>query len=72
MEARVEMPMTSEDVQVVAKARRRVFTAEYKRRILTAADAWATPRQALTAAERDGVLALLSLGREQLAWIIHE
>jgi hypothetical protein len=42
MEARAEMSMTEDNVQVVAKARRRVFTAEYKRRILEAADACAT------------------------------
>ena len=35
--------MTEGNVQVVAKPRRRVFTAEYKRRILKAADACATP-----------------------------
>ena len=43
MQARVEMPMTEEDVQVVAKPHRRVFTAEYQRRILKAADACTTP-----------------------------
>jgi hypothetical protein len=34
MEARVEIAVTPEDVQVAAKPRRRSFTAEYKRRIL--------------------------------------
>src|SRR5215470_10181545 len=43
MEARAAMSMPEDNVQVVAKARRRVFTAEYKRRILKAADACATP-----------------------------
>ena len=43
MEARVEVPMTGKDVQVVARPHRRVFTAEYKRRILRAADACTTP-----------------------------
>ena len=43
METRGEVPTTGEDVQVVAKAHRRVFTAEYKRRIVKAADACATP-----------------------------
>jgi hypothetical protein len=32
MEARVEMSVPQDNVQVVAKAHRRVFTAEYKRR----------------------------------------
>ena len=31
MEARVEMGVTPENVQVVAKPHRRAFTAEYKR-----------------------------------------
>jgi transposase-like protein len=43
MEARVEMAVTPEDVQVAAKPRRRSFTAEYKRRILKEADACTTP-----------------------------
>jgi transposase len=42
MEARVEMAVTPEDVQVAAKPRRRSFTAEYKRRILKEADACTT------------------------------
>ncbi len=55
MEARVEVPMTKEDVQVVAKAHRRVFTAEYKRRILTAADACATPGAVGALLRREGL-----------------
>ena len=43
MEARVEMAVTPEDVQVAAKPQRRSFTAEYKRRILKEADACTTP-----------------------------
>ena len=43
MEARVEMAVAPEDVQVVAKPQRRSFTAEYKRRILKEADACTTP-----------------------------
>jgi len=43
------------DVQVVAKARRRVFTAEYKRRILTAADACATPGAVGALLRREGL-----------------
>ena len=46
MEARVEVPITGKDVQVVAKARRQVFTAEYKRRIVKAADGWARAERA--------------------------
>jgi transposase-like protein len=55
MEARGEVPMTKEDVQVVAKAHRRVFTAEYKRRILTAADACATPGAVGALLRREGL-----------------
>jgi hypothetical protein len=43
MEARVEMAVTPEDVQVAAKPQRRSFTAEYKRRILKEVDACTTP-----------------------------
>ena len=43
MDARVEMPVTQENVQVVAKPRRRTYPAEYKRRILKEADACTTP-----------------------------
>jgi len=55
MEARVEVPMTGEDVQVVAKPHRRVFTAEYKRRILKAADACATPGAVGALLRREGL-----------------
>ena len=55
MEARVEVPMTEEDVQVVAKPRRRVFTAEYKRRILKEADACATPGAVGALLRREGL-----------------
>jgi len=55
MEARAEMSMTGNDVQVVAKARRRVFTAEYKRRILKAADACATPGAVGALLRREGL-----------------
>ena len=47
--------MTGTDVQVVAKAQRRVFTAEYKRRILTAADACATPGAVGALLRREGL-----------------
>jgi len=46
---------TGEDVQVVAKPRRRVFTAEYKRRILKAADACATPGAVGALLRREGL-----------------
>ena len=55
MEARVEVPMTEEDVQVVAKPHRRVFTAEYKRRILKEADACATPGAVGALLRREGL-----------------
>ncbi len=55
MEARVEVPMTGTDVQVVAKPHRRVFTAEYKRRILKAADACATPGAIGALLRREGL-----------------
>jgi transposase-like protein len=37
-----QVPVVVEDVQVAAKARRRTYTAEYKRRILKEADACTT------------------------------
>ena len=43
MEVRANVPITPADVEVVAKARRRAFTAEYKRRVLKEADACVTP-----------------------------
>jgi transposase-like protein len=55
MEARAEMSMTEGNVQVVAKPRRRVFTAEYKRRILKAADACATPGAVGALLRREGL-----------------
>ncbi len=42
-------------MQVVAKPRRRVFTAEYKRRILKAADACATPGAVGALLRREGL-----------------
>jgi transposase len=56
MDARGEMTVTRpEDVQVVAKARRRVYTAEYKRRILREADACTTPGAIGTLLRREGL-----------------
>src|SRR4029453_10223318 len=49
------MSMREENVQVVAKARRRVFTAEYKGRILKAADACATPGAVGALLRREGL-----------------
>jgi|SRR5215831_4605350 len=44
-----------EDVQVVAKARRRTYSAEYKRRILKEAAACATPGAVGTLLRREGL-----------------
>jgi transposase-like protein len=55
MEARVEVPMTEAAVQVVAKPHRRIFTAEYKRRILKEADACATPGAVGALLRREGL-----------------
>ncbi len=38
-----QVTVVAEDVQVVAKPKRRTYTAEYKRRLLKEADACATP-----------------------------
>ncbi len=43
MDTRGEMAVTQETVQVVAKPKRRMYTAEYKRRILKEVDACTTP-----------------------------
>ena len=55
MEARVEMAVTPEDVQVAAKSQRRSFTAEYKRRILKEADACTTPGAVGALLRREGL-----------------
>src|SRR6266568_7502659 len=55
MEARGEVLTTGEDVQVVAKAHRRVFTAEYKRRILKEAAACTTPGAVGALLRREGL-----------------
>ena len=47
--------MVTEDVQVVAKARRRTYTAEYKRRILKEADACTTPGAVGALLRREGL-----------------
>ena len=56
MDARGEMTVARpEDVQVVAKARRRVYTAEYKRRILKAAEGCTTPGAIGALLRREGL-----------------
>jgi transposase-like protein len=55
MEARVEMAVTPEDVQVAAKPQRRSFTAEYKRQILKEADACTTPGAVGALLRREGL-----------------
>jgi transposase len=56
MDATDEMTVArSEDVQVVAKPRRRTYTAEYKRRILKEADACTTPGAVGALLRREGL-----------------
>ena len=55
MDARVEIAVTPEDVQVAAKPQRRSFTAEYKRRILKEADACTTPGAVGALLRREGL-----------------
>src|SRR5574342_256716 len=55
MEARVEMAVAPEDVQVAAKPQRRSFTAEYKRRLLKEADACTTPGAIGALLRREGL-----------------
>jgi transposase len=47
--------VVTEDVQVTAKARRRTYTAEYKRRILKEADACTTPGAVGALLRREGL-----------------
>ena len=55
MDARVEMAVTPENVQVAAKPQRRSFTAEYKRRLLKEADACTTPGAVGALLRREGL-----------------
>jgi len=56
MDARGERTVAmTEDVQVAAKPRRRMYTAEYKRRILTEADACTTPGAIGALLRREGL-----------------
>jgi transposase-like protein len=50
-----QVAVAVEDVQVVAKPRRRVYTAEYKRRILREADACTTPGAVGALLRREGL-----------------
>ena len=58
MDAR-EMTVTQEDVQVVAKPRRRTYPAEYKRRILKKADACTAPGAIGALLRREGLYSSL-------------
>jgi transposase-like protein len=72
MDAR-EMTGTQEDVQVVAKAQRRRYPAEYKRRILKEADACTAPGAIGALLRREGLYSSLLVewrrarGRGELA-----
>jgi len=72
MDAR-EMTVTQEDVQVVAKPRRRAYPAEYKRRILKEADACTAPGAIGALLRREGLYSSLLVewrrarGRGELA-----
>ena len=50
-----QVTVVAEDVQVAAKARRRTYTAEYKRRILTEADACTSPGTVGALLRREGL-----------------
>jgi transposase len=50
-----QVPVVAEDVQVATKARRRTYTAEYKRRILKEADACTTPGEVGALLRREGL-----------------
>lgn len=55
MDARPEVAVVVDEVQVAAKPRRRTYTAEYKRRILKEADACATPGAVGALLRREGL-----------------
>ena len=50
-----QVPVVAEDVHVAAKARRRTYTAEYKRRILKEADACTTSGAVGALRRREGL-----------------
>ena len=72
MDARGEVAVV-DDVQVAAKARRRTYTAEYKRRILKEADACTAPGSIGALLRREGLYSSLLVewrrarGRGELA-----
>ena len=73
MDARGEVAVVREDVQVVAKPRRRTYAAEYKRRILKEADASTAPGAIGALLRREGLYSSLLVewrrarGRGELA-----
>ena len=73
MDARGEVTVVAEDVQVVAKPRRRTYPAEYKRRILKEADACTAPGAIGALLRREGLYSSLLVewrrarGRGELA-----
>ena len=73
MDARGEVVVVTEDVQVVAKPRRRTYTAEYKRRILKEVDACTAPGAIGALLRREGLYSSLLVewrrarGRGELA-----
>jgi transposase-like protein len=73
MDGRGEVAVVPEDVQVVAKPRRRTYPAEYKRRILKEADACTAPGAIGALLRREGLYSSLLVewrrarGRGELA-----
>jgi transposase len=59
MDARDDVAVVTEDVQVAAKPRRRTYTAEYKRRILKEADACTAPGAIGALLRREGLYSSL-------------
>jgi len=57
METSVEIPVTAPETEVLAKAQRRRFTAEYKRRILKEADRCMRPGEMGALLRREGLYA---------------
>ena len=70
MDGRVDVPGVAADVHVVAKPRRRSYTAEDKRRILQEADACTTPGTVEALLRREGCTPRIwssGAGRERTA-----
>ena len=57
METTVETPAVGPETEVLAKAQRRRFTAEYKRRILNETDRWTRPGEIGALLRREGLYA---------------